>query len=144
MTTLLPEQILGFPPVCRRGVGRGNPGALQERMAAPAGVTASVLDIRNDFSQPPKNHDPVRSITLRQPHHPTARATTVLGSRPPSHRGEATMIHKNVETTRAKQRLDNDHAGGRAQPPLPPVVTDRTQLQEQTRPLLARPSPVGT
>jgi hypothetical protein len=85
MTTLLPGQILGFPLICGRVVGRGNPDAPQEGMAMPASVTASVSATRQGFLPSPKKHIPGHSVTLRQPRRPPTRATTVLQPSPPSH-----------------------------------------------------------
>jgi hypothetical protein len=62
MSTLLPRLVLGFPrtdprvsPGTLRGAEkRGTPDALQEGMAAPKGVTASVLACRQGFLLTPK------------------------------------------------------------------------------------------
>jgi hypothetical protein len=101
MTTMLPVQILGFPPISGRVVGRGNPDAPQEEMAMPASVTASVSATRQGFLPSPKKHGPGHSVTLRQPRRPPTRATTVLQPSPPSHRGP---LMKTDETGRRQPK----------------------------------------
>jgi hypothetical protein len=65
-----------------------------------------------------------------------------------SHYRRLTVVkqRRSTETRRDNQGQEaaEQRQRGRAQPPPPPAVTDRTWLQEQTRPLLARPSPTGS
>jgi hypothetical protein len=67
---------------------RGTPYALQEGMAPPVGITASVPAFRQGFLLTPKKKKPHprRSIALHQTRRPPARASTILQSPPPSHR----------------------------------------------------------
>jgi hypothetical protein len=94
MTTLLPGQILGFPLIYGRVVGRGNPDAPQEGTAMPTSVTTSVSATRQGFLPSPKKHIPGHSVTLRQPRRPPTRATTVLQPSPPSHCGPLTKTNE--------------------------------------------------
>jgi hypothetical protein len=103
MTTLLPGQILGFPLICERVVGRGNPDAPQEGMATLASITASVSATRQGFLSSPKKHIPGHSVTLRQPRRPPTHATTVLQPSPPSHCGPLTKTDE-TESRQPKPR----------------------------------------
>jgi hypothetical protein len=103
MTMLLPGQILGFPLICRRVVGRGNPNAPLEGMATPASITASVSATQQGFLPYPKKHSPGHSVTLRQPRRPPTRATTVLQPSPPSHCGPL-MKTDEIERRQSKPR----------------------------------------
>ena len=77
-TTLLPRQVQGIPPVRRGQWGRGRSDALQEGPAAPAGVTASVMDEPPGIYPNPNNHQhPGRSEVLHQNCRPPTCATTV-------------------------------------------------------------------
>jgi hypothetical protein len=78
MMTLLPGQILGFPPVCGGAWERGTPGALQEGMVAPVGITASVLAIRQGFLPTPKKPRPQCSNALHQTRHHDFAITTAI------------------------------------------------------------------
>nr|XP_051229737.1 serine/arginine-rich splicing factor SR45-like [Lolium perenne] len=103
-------------------------------MVAPASVTASVSAIDKDFSRPPKTHGPGHSVMLRQPRRPPTRATTVTPPPPPSHRDPPTKTDKTGR--KPPSRGESGQQPRRRTPPPPPAaVTDRTQLQEQTRPL---------
>nr|XP_051229310.1 uncharacterized protein LOC127347127 [Lolium perenne] len=118
----------------RKGSGKGNPDAPQEGMVAPASVTASVSAIDKDFSRPPQSHGPGHSVMLRQPRRPPTRATTVTQPPVPSHRDPLTKTDE-TERNPPSRGEPGQQPRGRAQPPPPAAVTDRTQLQEQTRPL---------
>jgi hypothetical protein len=133
MTTLLPGQILGFPPVCGGAWERGTPGALQEGMAAPEGVTASVSAIRQGILPTPKKPRPQCSNALHQTRRPPTHATTILQSPPPSHHDQHSEIDRNGRDSR-ERGLVEQRTRRRARPPPPKVVTDRTPKQKQTRP----------
>jgi hypothetical protein len=140
MTTLLPEQILGFPPVCE-GCRMGEPRRPSRRH--PRASHRQCRTTERNFSRPPKNHDLGRSITLCQPHRPLACATTVLAVPPPSHHGQATTTDGKRGENQGQEAVE-ERPCGREQPPLPPTVTDQRQLHERTMPLLTRPSPAGS
>jgi hypothetical protein len=57
MTTLLPGQLLRYPPVRSEGWGRGTPDTLQEGRRHPH-ASPRRCRIDRDFSRPPKNHAP--------------------------------------------------------------------------------------
>jgi hypothetical protein len=133
MMTLLPGQILGFPPVCGGAWERGIPGALQEGMAAPVGVTASVSAIRQGFLPTPKKPRPQCSNALHQTRRPPTHATTILQSPPPSHQDQHSEIDRNGRDSR-ERGLAKQRTRRRARPPPPKAVTDRTPQQKQTRP----------
>nr|XP_051191050.1 uncharacterized protein LOC127304401 [Lolium perenne] len=118
----------------RKGSGKGNLDAPQEGMMAPASVAVSVSAIDKDFSRPPQSHGPGHSVMLRQPRRPPTRATTVTQPPALSHRDPLTKTDelKGITPSRGEP---GQQPRGRAQPPPPAAVTDRTQLQEQTRPL---------
>jgi hypothetical protein len=143
MTTLLPGQILGFPPICGRVVERENPDAPQEGMAAPTSVTASVSAIRQAFLPSPKNHNPGHSIALRQPRHPPTRVTTVLQSPPPSHRGPKTTTGETKRRHSGPRRIwtvatREDTTSTATCGDRPDAATGADQAP------LARPSPEGS
>jgi hypothetical protein len=122
-------------PGTRRGAEeRDTPDALQEGMAAPLGVTASVPAFRQGFLlTPKKNHAP------DTPSHSTKLAAHQLA--PPRscnhhRRLTVTKVVRPTETEKGirKQGAAGQRTRGRARPPPPMAVTDRTQQQEQTRP----------
>jgi hypothetical protein len=83
-------------PSTRRGAEkRGTPDALQEGMAAPMGVTASVSAFRQGFLLTPKKPRPRHSIALHQTRRPPACATTIMQSPPPSHRDQSSETDGN-------------------------------------------------
>jgi hypothetical protein len=134
---------LGFPPVCGREVGRGNPDAPQEGMVAPASVTASVSAVDKEFSRPPKSHGPGHSVMLRQPRRPPTRATTVTQPPPPSHRDPLTKTdetdRKHPEPRRAWAAATREGATSTAScGDRPDAATGANQAP------LARPSPPGS
>jgi hypothetical protein len=96
----------------RKGSGKGKPRRPSRGKATPAGVTASVSATRQGFLPSPKKHGPEHSVTLHQPRRPPTRATTVLQSSPPSHRGLLTKTDETERRTQSEGSLDNSHAGG--------------------------------
>jgi hypothetical protein len=137
MSMLLPELVLGFPPIRGGARKKGvHTDALQEGMAAPKGVTASVSAFRQgflDFSIPPKKPRP------DAPSHSTKLAVHQLA--PPrscNHHRRLTETEVTRPTGTKKGIREHGTAEqrtrGRARPPPPMAVTDRTQQQEQTGP----------
>ena len=112
-TTLLPGQVLGFPPVRGGAWGRGRPDALQEGTMAPTGVTASVPASRPRFLPSAKHPHPERSDALHQTSHPRTCAATDLPSSPPPHRGHRSETDEDErEQPGTRNGSEGSHAGG--------------------------------
>jgi hypothetical protein len=122
-------------PGTRRGAEkRGTPNALQEGMAAPKGVLASVSACRQGFLlTPKKNHAP------DAPLHSTKLATHQLAPPRSCNHHRHLTITKEARLTGTKigireQGTAEQQTRWRARPPPPITVTDQMQQQEQTRP----------
>jgi hypothetical protein len=134
MMTLLPDQSLGFPRYAGGLWGGGTPTPLKREWRCPRASPRRCRPSGRDFSRPPKNHDldtPSRSTNLAAPqlappqscnHH--CCFTVDQRRRPRRPRGGILSLGESGQQPR-----------GRAQPPPPPTSTNRTQLQEYTRPL---------
>jgi hypothetical protein len=125
--TLLPGLGLGFPLICRGVRRRGTPGALQEGMAAPVGVTASVPAIRQGFLPTPKKPRP--PTLHRAP--PKLVAHQLAPPRSCNHHRRL-IVNKVARPTGPRRDIQERGAARqwthrRAQPPPPMSVTDRTQ-----------------
>ena len=141
-TTLLPGQVLGFPPVRGGRWGIATPDTLQEGIVAPAGVTASEPDEparisparqtppanRSRPAKPPPNYAPSR---LRRHQHRLTANTTTRPRRPErrskrreqQHQGRAGGNHLHRRRAggpclRHRRGSRPDAAAGHARPPL--------------------------
>jgi len=133
-TTLLPGQVLGFPPVRGGAWGRGRPDALQEGTMAPTGVTASGPASRPGFL-PSAKHPQPRTVRRAPPDKPPTNVR---------HHGLAIITAASPWSSKRDRRGREGAAGNeerqrgqprrRRQPPPPSAVTDRTRQGERTRP----------
>ena len=148
-TTLLPGQVLGFPPVRGGAWGRGRPDALQEGTMPPTGVTASVPASRPGFL-PSAKHPQPRTVRRAPPDKPPTNVR---------HHGLAIITAASPWSSKRDRRGREGAAGNeerqreqprrRTQPPPPSAVTDRTEQEEHTRHVgpaeleIAREAPVA-
>ena len=138
-TTLLPGQVLGFPPVRGGAWGRGRSDALQEGRMAPMGVTAKPARISPIRQTPTTPNGPTR--TTRQATHERApprtchhhrRLTVVIEARPTRARGSIRERRTAARATTPEETTSTAIGGHR-----PDAARGAYQALE------ARPSPKG-
>jgi hypothetical protein len=134
MSTLLPGLVLGFPPVRGKAWKKGYTRCPSRRNGRAHGRHCIGAGLPTRISPgPQKNHAP------EAPSHSTKLAAHQLA--PPrscNHHRRVTGTKESRPTGMKmgirEQGTAEQRTRGRARPPPPMAVTDRTQQQEQTRP----------
>jgi hypothetical protein len=115
-----------FSPYAEGRGKRGTPYALQEGMAAPVGITASVPAFRQGFLlTPKKNHVPdALSHSTKLAAHQLAPVRSCN-----DHRHLTVIVERSTGTKMGirERGTAEQWTRGRARPPLPMAVTDRMQ-----------------